>query len=29
MGGKSIDRGLFGIEDFGILPLTLTEDYEN
>ena len=29
IGGKSIDRGLFGLEDFGILPLTLTEDYEN
>jgi len=29
VGGKSIDRGLFGLEDFGILPLTLTEDYEN
>jgi len=29
IGGKSIDRGLFGLEDFGILPVTLTEDYEN
>ncbi len=29
VGGKSIDRGLFGLEDFGILPLTLSEDYEN
>ncbi len=29
MGGKSIDRGLFGLEDFGILPVTLTENYEN
>lgn len=29
VGGKSIDRGLFGLEDFGILPITLTENYES
>jgi len=29
IGGKSIDRGLFGLEDFGVLPITLTQSYEN
>ena len=24
LGGKSIDRGLFGLEDYGVLPITLT-----
>ncbi len=29
MGGKSIDRGLFGLEDYGILPVSLTKNYED
>lgn len=29
LGGKSIDRGLFGLEDYGVLPITLTHEYED
>jgi hypothetical protein len=29
LGGKSIDRGLFGKEDFGVLPLNMREQNEN
>jgi hypothetical protein len=29
LGGKSIDRGLYGIEDYGVLPLMLRKVHEN
>lgn len=29
LGGKSLDRGLYGLEDFGILPLKLFTHHEN
>lgn len=29
LGGKSLDRGLYGLEDFGILPLSIIKGNEN
>ena len=29
LGGKSIDRGLFGKEDFGVLPIQIKNQNEN
>ena len=29
LGGKSVDRGLFGKEDFGVLPLLIVNKDEN
>lgn len=29
LGGKSIDRGLYGLEDYGILPIQSNEQDEN
>lgn len=29
LGGKSIDRGLYGLEDYGILPIDQNKQHEN
>ena len=29
LGGKSLDRGLYGLEDYGVLPLKISQKHEN